>query len=171
MTIGIIRAGWTGCHLALELAKDGHEVALFDKGHQIMSGVSGEFGIRLHRGSNYPRSKGTRETCRASFSRFSELYPDLVVDHDESIYALGNKDAPGQPSKVSHSAFRSVCQETAQSQEIRPKTLGMENVDAAFELQEPSVVIGDRLRKPLTERLASSSVNVYLASKITSITT
>ena len=168
-SIAIIGAGWTGCHLALELAKDGHRVTLFDKGNDILSGVSGDFGIRLHRGPHYPRSNETRESCHRSFSKFSEVYPDLVVGHDESIYAHGVSDALGQPSKVSSSAFRSVCYETAECCEVNPQIACMANVTAAFDLKEPSVVIGPRLRIDLTRRLASSAVDVRLACEVTSI--
>ncbi|KAI4131361.1 MAG: hypothetical protein LQ338_001246 [Usnochroma carphineum] len=169
LSIAIIGAGWTGCHLALELAKDGHGVTLFDKQEEILSGVSGTFGIRLHRGPHYPRSKDTRDHCHAGFSRFSELYPDLIVAHDESIYADGQLDSLGQPSKVSSSAFRSVCHETSPCQEIDPKALGMENVTATFDLEEPSVVIGQRLRTAFVERFLSSSVDIHLACEITSL--
>ena len=168
-SIAIIGAGWTGCHLALELAKDGHKVTLFDKGNEILSGVSGYFGIRLHRGPHYPRSRKTRDSCHASFSRFAQAYPDLVVGHEESIYAHGVSDALGQPSKVSSAAFRSVCYETAECCEVDPQTACMADVTAAFDLKEPSVVVGPRLRTDLTIRLASSSVDVRLACEVTSI--
>ena len=167
--IAIIGAGWTGCHLALELAKEGHKVTLFDKGNDILSGVSGNFGIRLHRGPHYPRSRKTRESCHASFSKFCDAYPELVVGLDESIYAHGALDAHGQPSKVSSSAFRSVCYETTECCEVDPQTACMANVTAAFDLKEPCVVIGSRLRTELNKRLASSSVDVRLACEVVSI--
>ena len=166
MRIGIVGAGWTGCHLALELAKDGYEVELFEKGNRIFSGVSGDFGIRLHRGPHYPRSERTRESTQNCFSRFCETYPDLVIPHDESIYAHGKSDALGQSSKVSSSLFRSVCHETPQCQEVNPEKLGMEEVNAAFDLDEPSVVIGSRLQEAFARRLVSSSVSVHLSSGV-----
>ena len=168
-SIAIIGAGWTGCHLALELAKDGHRITLFDKGNDILSGVSGSFGIRLHRGPHYPRSGKTRESCHASFSKFSKAYPNLVVGLDESLYGHGASDALGQSSKVSSSAFRSVCYETAECCEVNPQTACMANVTAAFDLKEPCVAIGARLRTDLNERLASSFVDVRLSSEITRI--
>lgn len=48
LSIAIIGAGWIGCHLAIDLAKIGRQITLFDKGDEILSGVSGDFGIRLH---------------------------------------------------------------------------------------------------------------------------
>ncbi|KAL8676147.1 MAG: hypothetical protein Q9186_007301 [Xanthomendoza sp. 1 TL-2023] len=170
MQIGIIGSGWTGCHLSLELAKAGCQVTLFEKGNAISSGVSGEFGIRLHRGPHYPRSEGTRQNARACFDRFREAYPELVVDHEEAIYAHGVSDALGQPSKVSTAAFRAVCYENAQCEEVDPKTLGLNDVSAAFKLDEPSVVIGSKLRAALAHRLLSSFVNVRFGCEVNSTT-
>lgn len=168
MHIGIIGTGWTGCHLALELAKAHYRVTLFEKGNEIMSGASGDFGIRLHRGPHYPRSKNTRENAQACFSRFHELYPNLIVDHEEAIYAHGVSDALGQPSKVSATAFRLVCHETVQCQEVDPRALGLKEISAAFKLDEPSVAIGSKLRLAFPERLASSSVEIHLGCEATS---
>ncbi|KAI4258500.1 MAG: hypothetical protein L6R42_005057 [Xanthoria sp. 1 TBL-2021] len=133
-----------------------------------MSGVSGDFGIRLHRGPHYPRSKITREDAQACFSRFHELYPNLIVDHEEAIYAHGISDALGQPSKVSTAAFRMVCHETVRCQEVDPRALGLKEVSAAFKLDEPSVAIGSKLRVAFAERLASSSVEIHLGCEVTS---
>lgn len=114
MHIGIIGSGWTGCHLALELAKEGYQVTLFGKGNAISSGVSGEFGIRLHIGPHYLRSEDTRKNAQTCFGRFRKAYPDLVVDHEEAIYAHGVSDALRQASKVFIAVFRAVCKENAQ---------------------------------------------------------
>ena len=168
MHIGIIGTGWTGCHLALELAKDGYQVTLFDKGDNILSGVSGDFGIRLHRGPHYPRSKSTRENAQGCFSRFCERYPDLIVQHEEAIYAHGVSDALGQPSKVSTADFRLVCHENVQCQEVDPKALGLNDVSAAFNLDEPSIAIGSKLRAAFAHRLASSTVELRLGCEVTS---
>ena len=82
------------------------------------------------------------------------------------MYANGVSDALGQPSKVSRTAFRSVCYKTAECCEVDPC---MANFTATFDLREPSVVAGPRPRIGLTKRLASSSVDVRLACEVTSI--
>lgn len=66
MFIAVIGAGWSGAHMALTLTKEGHKVVLLDKQNNIFSGTSGKFGIRLHRGPHYPRSKMTRDNCAAT---------------------------------------------------------------------------------------------------------
>ena len=50
MKIAIIGGGWTGCHLAISLSKLGHDVTILERNTDIFQGVSGNFGIRLHKG-------------------------------------------------------------------------------------------------------------------------
>ncbi|KAL8752514.1 MAG: hypothetical protein Q9184_005703, partial [Pyrenodesmia sp. 2 TL-2023] len=104
----------------------------------------------------------------ACFSRFCEQYPDLIVHHEEAIYAHGISDALGQPSKVSTADFRSVCHENFGCQEVDPKSLGLDHVSAAFKLDEPSIAIGSKLRAAFAHKLASSSVEIRLGCEVTS---
>ena len=41
MKIAIIGAGWYGCHLALVLKEEGHDVTVFEKNSEIFRGASG----------------------------------------------------------------------------------------------------------------------------------
>ncbi|KAL2788147.1 hypothetical protein BJX66DRAFT_264474 [Aspergillus keveii] len=100
-TVAIIGSGWSGCHTALELSSTGkYTVTILEKSADIFAGVSGQFGIRIHRGPHYPRSSGTRESCRRSFDRFTEKYRDLVVPVDPAVYSLARYDSMGKESKV-----------------------------------------------------------------------
>jgi hypothetical protein len=99
MKIAIVGAGWYGCHLALKLKKAGHSVVLLEKNSDISMQISGKFGIRLHLSPHYPRSDATTNNCRNNFEKFKNEYSDLIVEHDYSIYGLGNFDADGLPSK------------------------------------------------------------------------
>lgn len=160
MKIGIVGGGWYGCHLALSLAKLGYEVVLFERNSDIFTGVSGKFGIRLHKGPHYPRSKSTRQHCRESFHAFRSTYPELVVDHEYSVYALGTMDADGNPPKVDVATFDSVCRESEECRELKLDTIGYQNLHMAMTIEEPSVVLGDRLRNAFWTKLAQANVTV-----------
>ena len=166
LKIGIVGGGWNGCHLALELNKDGHEVEVFEKQSDIFKGVSGNFGIRLHKGPHYPRSKSTRDSCHVSFDKFCEVYPDLVVPHEQAIYAQGGIDALGNRSKVSDGTFSDVCHESPECQDVDPNTSGFKGLNAAFNLDEPSIVIGQRLRSYFRQKLDEASIKLHLNSCI-----
>ena len=162
MRIAIIGAGWNGCHLAIELTKAGHDITVLEKLPAILSGCSGTFGIRLHRGPHYPRSKSTREGCHAAFERFCETYPEIIKRHQDSIYAHGERDAEGCPSKVSANTFKDVCFETKECQEVDVKEKAIQGVTAAYDLDEPSVAIGTELRSFFEYKLAAEGVKVML---------
>ena len=166
LRVGIIGGGWNGCHLALELKKQGHRVSLFEGKSDIFQGVSGNFGIRLHKGPHYPRSKATRDSCREAMEKFCETYPELVVHHDTAIYAHGEADALGNPSKVSDEVFRDVCYESPECTQVDPKAMGYDNIISAYNLDEPSVAIGERLRNTFKAKLGFSGVYVHLNTPV-----
>ena len=160
MRIAIIGAGWYGCHAALELKKRGYEVVIFEKSPQIFSGISGTFGIRLHVGPHYPRSKGTREYCQANFLKFKAHYPELVNQHEYSIYAMGDIDSDGKPSKVNAETFDVVCQEFNHKSQIKPEDYGHTNLVTAHDLEEPSMTLGDPLRHFFQNKLAQAEIEI-----------
>lgn len=162
MKVVVIGAGWNGCHCALELAKAGHQVVLLDKAAEIFRGVSGDFGIRLHKGPHYPRSQATRHSCLAAFDRFCEQYPELVVEHESAIYAHGLSDALGNRSKVSAQTFSDVCHESPECRTLDFAGMGFEELESAFHLDEPSAVLGERLRAFFKKKLAAAGVEVFL---------
>ncbi|GLA47660.1 hypothetical protein AnigIFM63604_002469 [Aspergillus niger] len=170
LDIAVIGAGWYGCHTALELKKEGHHVAVFERKSDILHGISGTFGIRLHKGPHYPRSKPTREACRDVFKEFCQTYPDLVVAHERSIYGLGQKDALGYASKVTPEVFHDVCYESPECRTLDVKQLGFAGLISAYDLDEPSIVIGDRLRSALERRLHDASVDIHLGCEVKGIT-
>lgn len=162
MRIAIIGAGWNGCHLALELTKAGHAITVLEKLPNICSGCSGTFGIRLHRGPHYPRSKPTRDGCHAAFDRFCATYPELVKPHQDSIYARGERDADGRPSKTSADVFEAVCFETDECRKVDADAKAIRGVTAAYDLDEPSVAVGAELRGFFERKLAAQGIEVLL---------
>ncbi|OCH96739.1 hypothetical protein A8135_06165 [Legionella jamestowniensis] len=169
--IAIIGAGWYGCHLALTLSKAGFDVVIYEKNKIILNGVSGNFGIRAHKGPHYQLSPETRRTCQEALEKFCELYPELVVQHDYSIYAHGLIDSKGNPSKVGKEHFENVCSETSDCQplDVEKTPYNKSEIDSVMNLDEPSVVIGERLRKALSDRLAAAGVEVNCNCPINTI--
>lgn len=160
MHIAVAGAGWSGCHIALELAARGHRVLLIEREADIFNGVSGSFGIRLHKGPHYPRSRATRDLCATTLQRFCAHYPELVVAHEAAVYAHGTLDAIGRPSKVSGEVFAEVCHESPGCRRIDLSASGYRNLEAAYDLNEPSAVLGGRLRDYFRARLATAGVEV-----------
>ncbi|CEK10033.1 FAD-dependent oxidoreductase [Legionella hackeliae] len=169
MKIAIIGAGWYGCHLALILKKAGYDVTLFEKNDQILSGISGTFGIRLHRGPHYLSSLLTRLCCQKDFDAFCKMYPEFIEQLTHSIYAHGLIDSSGNPSKASKEKFEAVCKETLSCQSLNIENTPYKGVDSVMDLDEPSIVIGDRLRELFSKRLKEAGVTVLCKSSIEDI--
>tara|TARA_Y100000588_G_scaffold351681_1_gene403685 strand:+ start:4623 stop:5996 length:1374 start_codon:yes stop_codon:yes gene_type:complete len=161
MKIGIIGAGWYGCHVALALKEAGHDVEIFEKSPAIFSQVSGNFGIRLHAGPHYPRSPETRKSCHRGFELFKSAYPELVIPHAHAYYALGNKDADQNPPKVSKDAFDKVCHESASCKDINPEKEGFNDLISAYDIDEPSILLGKKLRVLFEKKLKDANIPVY----------
>ncbi|KTD18432.1 FAD-dependent oxidoreductase [Legionella jordanis] len=166
--IAIIGGGWYGCYLALSLAKLGCKVTIYERNSQILSGISGKFGIRLHKGPHYPRSPATRESCLETFERFCQEFPEFVVPHSQSIYALGKIDALGHASKVDKETFETVCRESPEAQHIDMSGEGYtDEIEMAMNLDEPSIILGDRLRNAFLNKLKAAGVNIVCNYKVT----
>lgn len=137
------------------------------KKNDIFNGLSGEYGIRLHRGPHYPRSEKTRESCQRGFEQFIATYPELVIQNSHSIYSLANTlDADGKPPKVDSATFKAVCEETKTCRPIDPQQYGYENLDSAYDLDEPSIAVGDKLREYFKKRLADAGVKIVRGCKV-----
>ncbi|MBB72868.1 MAG: hypothetical protein CMF50_10790 [Legionellales bacterium] len=159
--IAVIGGGWYGSHIALELRKKGHNVTLYEKNPRLFSNISGLFGIRLHIGPHYPRSKATRRSCLYGFQAFTTKYPELIVPHDYSVYAVGNSDASGMASKVSADDFVEVCKEHSRCKVFYDtEEKGYKNLQVAVELDEPSVYIGRGLHDFFERKLTDAGVNI-----------
>lgn len=173
MNIAIIGAGWNGIHTALILAKQGYLVTLYEANPEILGELSGTFGVRLHIGPHYPLSKATRETCQSDFSRFIAEYPDLVVEHEASLYALGKEDVDHNPSRVNGRSFSDVCREFQFDRTIDLKDqseFSADNLISLHSVHEPSALVGEPLREKLLQRLHEAGITIRYNSKVTSVT-
>lgn len=99
MNIAVVGAGIFGCCSAIELAKVGHKVTLFDKNNEILSSASQINQYRLHRGYHYPRSVETVTTTKQTVEQFEEMFSsDILVDFDR-YYAISKNDSMTSPEQ------------------------------------------------------------------------
>ncbi len=168
-TVAIIGAGWYGFHLAVTLSEKGFRVVLCEKNDKIFNELSGNFGVRLHLGLHYPRSKKTREGCIAGYDEFLHTYPELVNHHEHSIYGIGVLDADQQPSKISAEDFNRLKDEHDSFKVIDPKEWGYQNLQTAIDTTEASLVVGRKLRTKIEQYLAESRVELKLSTEVVSV--
>ena len=170
LNIAVIGAGWNGIHTALELAKRGHEVMLFEQGSEIMSGVSGIGGARLSpHGTHYLSSPETRADSTRNFKPFVEMYPDLVISPSYSHYGFGFRDVDNNPPKSSKENFIAVCKETPDAKELDPTQCGYRELQTVFNVPEYYIPLGNYLKSRLMLRLNESKVILELNTPVRAV--
>ena len=93
MRVGVIGGGIFGVTSAIELARAGHHVELFEKESDILQAASGINQYRLHRGYHYPRSASTAQSSKASEASFRELFGRAVLDNVSHYYGVSRRDS------------------------------------------------------------------------------
>lgn len=90
MNVAIIGAGFYGCSIALELAKDfpDIEIDLYDKNKDIFHGAASNNQHRLHKGFHYPRSNETIDQILSTYTVFKDKYADFILPVKENYYLI-----------------------------------------------------------------------------------
>lgn len=149
MRVRILGGGWYGCHIALELLQEGHEVQLWESAPRLFSGASGGNPARLHLGYHYPRSHTTRAACQAHVFHFMERYGFLTRAVPVNIYAVAKDD-----SWVDFGTYHQVMRAELPCIPIaKPEEFGLQNVEGALLTGERHILI-DRAREWFADKLA-----------------
>jgi len=147
--IKVIGAGWFGCHVALSLIEDGHEVELHEMSSDIFTGASGKIPARLHLGApHYPRSMVTQEACKSHQTDFMARYGDLTRAVPINIYAVANDH-----SMVDFGTYHMVLKNQIEILTMHdPAEFGLQNVEGAVMTGERHIVV-ERAKKFFGEKL------------------
>ena len=89
--VAIIGCGIFGALAAIEIAKKGNEVTIFESLDKILFGASLNNQNRLHLGYHYPRSDETAQQCLKTFHKFKSEFKYSINDHFENAYFISTK--------------------------------------------------------------------------------
>jgi hypothetical protein len=89
--VQVVGGGLFGCLAAVELAKTGAEVHVFEAGPDILTGATARCQGRLHRGYHYPRSDATAAAAKGSATEFAARFGPAMRRAPHHFYAI----APG----------------------------------------------------------------------------
>ena len=146
MKICVIGAGWYGCHIALKLIEDGHEVKIFEKKNKIFSDASGNNQNRLHQGFHYPRSAETILSSRNGFKKFKDYYKFLTKTVNNNIYSISK-------SKQTKLNFKKYCKIlknfNLKFKKLSPEDLSkykLKNLEGAIKCDEELILISKSIK-------------------------
>ena len=157
--IAIVGAGIFGCTAAIELAKRGHNVTLYEKHDDIFSEASSINQYRVHRGYHYPRSFDTAKKCKKTSVDFIKAFRQAIVSikpGTEHYYAIAKNNSLTSPTE-----YIEFLNAIGLEYEIVPN---FPNTSLTVKVQE-SVFDPFLLKDIIKKRLKSSNVNVKLGVK------
>ena len=160
-TVAIIGGGIFGCTAAIELARAGFTVTLFERARDIMTAASGINQYRLHRGYHYPRSRETIRSSQATTPLFEKEYASAIITDNVHYYAIAKAG-----SKISGTDYLQVLEEEGLPYSIEtPAHINADVVDVVVRVEEhlydPAL-----LRELITKRLGELHVTVKLNSEV-----
>lgn len=159
--VAVIGGGVFGCTAALELARAGFAVTLFERAGDIMTAASAINQYRMHRGYHYPRSSETILSCLEATPLFEAEYRDAIISHYTHYYAIAKEG-----SKLTGREYLSVLDahnlpyEVAMPEHLNPDLLDVA-IRAEENLYDPAI-----LKKILSGRLRAEGVDVVLNSYV-----
>lgn len=103
-SVAVIGGGIFGCMTALELARNGFDVTIFERQKNIMAGASKNNQNRLHRGFHYPRDIKTAKQCINGFKLFVDEFPESIRDKTTNVYYIASSG-----SKTTAEEYISFC--------------------------------------------------------------
>lgn len=107
MSVAVIGGGIFGALSAVELAKKGFQVTIFEKNSDLLLGASLVNQCRIHMGYHYPRDKDTARLTNMAQKEFVKLFPNAVVGGNfENFYCIA-KDG----SLTSAEDYESFCKD------------------------------------------------------------
>jgi hypothetical protein len=151
----VVGAGIFGCTAALELARAGYRVEVFELQSDLLMGASRCNQGRLHRGYHYPRSPETARAARDEADRFVARFPSATREytHYYAIAASGSLTDTNQ--------FVAFCRNQNLPLKVEwPGFIRGRSVEFCFRVPE-SLIDLDRLRELLRGELEEAGVEVH----------
>lgn len=151
--IAVVGAGIYGCSVAIELAKAGHNVFLYDS-IGLLRCASSINQFRIHAGYHYPRSIETIKEVQEARIEFESAYGEAIVSGVNTYYAI-----PHVGSKTSSCRYEEVMSTyNLPCKKVSLKWMNYEFIETSYAVSE-SLYDPEILRRILYEKLLSTRVH------------
>ena len=163
----IIGGGYFGLFLSDYLAKNNHNVKLFEKEAELMMHASLNNQARVHNGYHYPRSVLTALRSRVSFPRFVDEFPDCIDSDFDQYYLVGRN-----LSKVTAQQFYLFCRRIGAAITRAPASVteltNPKLIEACFTTHE-FAFDAVKLRETMMKRLELDGVPISCRTEVTRV--
>lgn len=151
MRAAVIGGGVFGATAAIELARAGHDVDLYERHPDLLHGGSGNSCGRLHRGYHYPRSEPTARATMQAADRFVRAFPTAIHRTARHHYLIAaDSKVPGRDYLEFLDRLR-----------LPYQRIPWDTVDYAVLAHEELINVG-RLRAELHRQLSAAPVRLLL---------
>jgi hypothetical protein len=160
----VVGGGVFGCVIAVDLARTGAQVTLYESRTDILEGSTARNMARLHSGYHYPRSDETAAASRDAAALFAARFPQ-AIRRASHYYVV----APG--SKVSAADYLAFCDRLGLPYEVCGEAGGpvtppqVHCADLVAKVAEAFVDV-DVLRRLLRRELTAARVTVRTGERI-----
>ncbi len=162
-TVAVVGGGIFGILSALEIAKKGYPVVIFEKQGEILKGASFINQCRVHMGYHYPRDERTARESREAAGDFERVFsPAIRTIHNYYMMAK-------EGSLTSAEEYVAFCKKLGLPHTPAwPKGVNISKHKIAVSLKVPERIFdADKLRDLLKAKLAkASSVALLTGSKV-----
>lgn len=161
--VAVVGGGMFGITSAVELARSGHDVTLYERCVDILIGTSGSNHWRLHRGYHYPQSDATARETQKAEPLFRARYKDAVIKDESHYYAIA-KESWVSPAEYTdfldaHDLEYTKCDLDLVNDERIEQTLAVEE----------NHVCPEQLRSLCWDELEKSGVGIELGTHVSGL--
>lgn len=163
--VAIIGGGIFGCTSALELAKNGYSVTVYESNSDIIMGATMKNQLRVHRGYHYPRSDETAKQCYISEYKFKAYFRSSLEDSDLHYYAIASQDSRVTPDEYEKFMNRNNLSYTVVDNPAINNVLNLEMISKIYAVEEASYN-PEKLRIYLKERCLNEGVKFVFNKQV-----
>jgi glycine/D-amino acid oxidase-like deaminating enzyme len=149
-----------GATIAVELARAGHEVDLYERHRDLLHGATrGQLG-RLHLGYHYPRSLETALAAKADAARFAARFPGAVNRRNSHYFTIASEG-----SLTTADEFLAFCEQLDAGARVTGPLSLLAGVDVCVRAPE-AIVNVVALREQLRTEVRTSRVRFHRDANI-----
>lgn len=160
MRVAVVGGGVFGCTIAVDLARAGATVDLFEARSDILDGATARCQARLHSGYHYPRSDSTAAAARDAAPAFAARFPEAIRTGAERYYVIADD------SRVDAQQYLAFCDRLGLPYELADPPQ-VHRAQLTVRVPEAFVDV-DMLRRLLRRDLSKAGVNLHVGSPVES---